>query len=64
MAARTVDNNGQAITITQPILSSVGNGVATIPVSGGAGYIMPPQVASPVVAAAGRRLMPRSAAAR
>jgi autotransporter-associated beta strand protein len=41
----TVDNNGQAITITQPILSSVGNGVATIPVSGGAGYIMPPQVA-------------------
>ena len=41
----TVDNNGQAITISQPLLAPAGNGVATIPVSaGGAGYVMPPQV--------------------
>ncbi len=41
----TVDNNGQAITITQQILVPAGNGVSTIPVSvGGAGYVIPPQV--------------------
>jgi autotransporter-associated beta strand protein len=40
----TVDNNGKAITITQPIVASAGNGIATIPVSGGAGYVIPPLV--------------------
>ncbi len=43
----TVDNNGQAITITQPIVAPAGNGIATIPVLGGvsgAGYVIPPQV--------------------
>ena len=40
-----VNNNGLAITISQPLLAPAGNGVTTIPVSaGGAGYVMPPQV--------------------
>ena len=41
----TVDNNGLAISITQPIVASTGNGITSIPVStGGAGYVMPPQI--------------------
>jgi autotransporter-associated beta strand protein len=42
----TIDDNGQAIAIDQPLLAPLGNGVTSIPVnSGGAGYIMPPRVA-------------------
>ena len=41
----TIDNNSQAITCNLPLLTVAGNGVATIPVAtGGAGYIVPPQV--------------------
>jgi autotransporter-associated beta strand protein len=42
----TIDNNGQPITIPQPLLAAAGNGVNTKPTitSGGAGYITPPIV--------------------
>jgi len=41
----TINDNGQAITIGQPLLTPVGNGVSAIAVAaGGAGYIVPPQV--------------------
>ena len=39
----TIDNNGHAITIAQPLLAATGNGIASASVtSGGAGYIAPP----------------------
>lgn len=42
----TIGDNGNAITITQPILAPPGNGIAAIPVvTAGVGYVMPPQVA-------------------
>ena len=43
----TINNNGCAITIAQPLLSPAGSGLNTAPViaSGGAGYIAPPIVA-------------------
>ena len=41
----TIDNNGNAITINQPLLAPAGNGINSATVtSGGAGYIAPPIV--------------------
>ena len=41
----TIDTNGNAITVGQPLLASAGNGVATIPVAiGGSGYDVAPHV--------------------
>ncbi len=41
----TIHDNGQVITLGQPLLTPAGKGVAAIPVTaGGAGYVMPPQV--------------------
>jgi autotransporter-associated beta strand protein len=41
----TIDNNGQGITISQPLLAPAGNGIGGIAsFTGGAGYIAPPIV--------------------
>jgi autotransporter-associated beta strand protein len=40
----TIDNNGNAITISQPLLAPTGNGVKVATFTGGAGYIAPPIV--------------------
>jgi autotransporter-associated beta strand protein len=41
----TIDDNGQIITISQPLLAPAGGGVASIPVTaGGSGYLAPPIV--------------------
>jgi autotransporter-associated beta strand protein len=44
-AGATIDDNGQSITISQPLLAPAGNGVTAIPLaSGGSNYIAPPIV--------------------
>jgi autotransporter-associated beta strand protein len=41
----TIDNNGQSITIAQPLLAPTGNGITSVAVaSGGSGYVTPPRV--------------------
>jgi autotransporter-associated beta strand protein len=41
----TIDDNGQIITIAQPLLAPTGNGVVSIPVTAaGSNYIVPPHV--------------------
>jgi autotransporter-associated beta strand protein len=40
----TIDNNGNAVTISQPLLAPTGKGVKVLSYSAGAGYIAPPIV--------------------
>jgi autotransporter-associated beta strand protein len=41
----TIDDNGQTITISQPLITPAGNGVTSIPLAfGGSGYIAPPMI--------------------
>ncbi len=41
----TIDNNGQLITIAQPLLTPTGSGVSSVTVgTAGSGYVVPPQV--------------------
>jgi autotransporter-associated beta strand protein len=41
----TIDNNGVAITIPQPLLPAAGNGVSSVTIgNGGSGYLSPPAV--------------------
>jgi autotransporter-associated beta strand protein len=40
----TIDTNGQDITIAQPLLAPAGNGIASIAVTGGTGYLTAPTV--------------------
>jgi len=41
----TIDDNGQTITISQPLVAPAGNGVMSIPVfNGGSNYIAPPMI--------------------
>ena len=54
----TIDNNGKAITIGQAFLTPTGNGVGTVAVSGGTGYVAPPWSTSPAAAAPARRPRP------
>jgi fibronectin-binding autotransporter adhesin len=43
-AGGTINTNGQDITIGQPLLAPLGNGVTAVSVSGGSGYVSPPVV--------------------
>jgi fibronectin-binding autotransporter adhesin len=40
----TIDNNGKVITIGQALLAPTGNGLSSVTISGGTGYIAPPIV--------------------